>query len=60
MAREGSGSSDAFLPSRCLTLKGMLAALFLGEVTPFPQKMERALLCFSMTFPSQSIILVWF
>lgn len=62
MAREGSGGSDSFLPSRYLALKETLAALFLGEVTPPspPPKMERALLCFSMTFPSQSIILVWF
>lgn len=63
MAREGSGGSDSFLPNRYLALKGTLAALFLGEVTrppPRPQRMERALLSFSMTFPSQSIILVWF
>lgn len=37
MAREGSGGSDSFLPSRYLALKGTLVALFLGEVTlPLP------------------------
>lgn len=29
-------AAGAFLSSRCLALKGTLAALFLGEVTPFP------------------------
>lgn len=38
MAREGSGGSDSFLPSRYLARKGTLAALFLGEVTLPPPK----------------------